>query len=95
MEPRTEETLIRAYQKTDNGVFLNLEPGYFEKLVTGLQKSMENNVFSHGNPVLLCHPLIRAHLKKLVERFIPNLSIVSANEIASFAKVKSIATVEA
>ena len=32
-------------------------------------------------------------LKKLVERFIPSLSIVSANEIAPFARVKSIATV--
>ena len=34
-------------------------------------------------------------MQMFVERFIPNLSIVSANEIAPFAKVKSIATVEA
>jgi len=95
MEPKTEEKLLHSYQRTDNGAMLNLEPGYFERLVTSLQKSLEVNVFSSGMPVLLCHPLIRSQLKKLVERFIPSLNIVSANEIASFAKVKSLAVVEA
>jgi len=95
MEPRTEETLIRAYQKHEGTAMINLEPGYFERLVKQLQKTMETTVFNSGVPVLLCHPVIRSQLKKLVERFIPNLSIVSANEIAAFAKVKSIATVEA
>ncbi len=95
MEPRTEETLIRAYQKHEGSAMINLEPGYFERLIKQLQRTMETTVFNSGIPVLLCHPVIRAQLKKLVERFIPNLSIVSANEIAPFAKVKSIATVEA
>jgi len=95
MEPRTEEILIRAYQKSEGVAALNLEPGFFEKLVKQLQKTLEGTVFSSGMPVLLCHPLIRGQLKKLVERFIPGLNIVSANEIAPFAKVKSIATVEA
>jgi flagellar biosynthesis protein FlhA len=95
MAPRTEETLIRAYQRNDHGTTLNLEPGYFERLVTQTQKMLENTVFSSGNPVLLCHPLIRSQLKKLVERFIPNLTIVSANEIATFARVKSLGSVEA
>jgi flagellar biosynthesis protein FlhA len=95
MEPKTEEVLIRAYQKSDSGAVLNVEPGYFERLVKQLQQTLEASVFNSGIPVLLCHPIIRSQLKKIVERFIPNLTIVSANEIAPFAKVKSIATVEA
>jgi len=95
MEPRTEEVLIKAYQKTESGTVLNLEPGFFERLVTQLQKRLEGTVFNSGIPVLLCHPMIRGQLRRALERFIPNLNVVSANEIASFAKVKSIATVEA
>jgi flagellar biosynthesis protein FlhA len=95
MAPRTEETLIRAYQRSEHGAQLNLEPGHFEKLVTQTQRLIENTVFSSGIPVLLCHPLIRSQLRKLVERFIPNLTIVSANEIATFARVKSLGSVEA
>ncbi len=93
MDPKTEETLLRSNQKTEVATILNLEPGYFEKLVTQLQKTLENSAFVSGIPVLLCHPTIRSPLRKLTERFIPNLSIVSANEIATFAKVRSIGTV--
>jgi flagellar biosynthesis protein FlhA len=95
MDPQTEERIIRAYQKTEGAGMLNLEPGYFERLVKQLQRTLEGTVFDTGTPVLLCHPLIRGQLKRLIERFIPNLNIVSANEIAPFAKVKSIGTVAA
>jgi flagellar biosynthesis protein FlhA len=93
-QPVLEEHLIKAYQKTDQGVMLNLEPGTFEKMVLHLQKILEKTVFTSGVPVLLCHPIIRSQLKKLLDRFIPNLQIISANEIATFAKVKSLASVE-
>ncbi len=95
MQPRTEEILIRAYQKTESGISLNLEAGFFEKLVSNIQKQIEDTVFSNGAPVLLCHPLVRSSLKKMITRFIPNLTIISANEISNTAKVKFIATVEA
>ncbi|MBM4303586.1 MAG: flagellar biosynthesis protein FlhA [Deltaproteobacteria bacterium] len=95
MQSKTEETLIRAYQKNESGTSLNLEAGFFEKLVSGIQKQIEETVFSNGTPVLLCHPLVRSSLKKMVTRFIPNLTIISANEISNTAKVKFVATVEA
>mgnify|MGYP003348423822 FL=1 len=95
MQPMTEEALIRAYQKSESGITLNLEAGFFEKLVSGIQKQIDETVFSNGAPVLLCHPLVRSSLKKMINRFIPNLTIISANEISNSAKVKFVATVEA
>lgn len=94
-EPRTEEVLLKAYQKIEGGVMLNLEAGYFEKLVTRMQSTLEKTIFNNGIPVLLCHPMIRGQLKRLIDRFIPNLSVVSANEIAAFTKVRSLASVAA
>lgn len=94
LDPKTEEALLRAYQRTDYGPVLNLEHGYFERLVQRLQGTLEKVVFNSGNPVLLCHPLIRAHLRKLIDRFIPNINVLSPLEIASHAKVRSLATVE-
>jgi flagellar biosynthesis protein FlhA len=94
LDPRTEEMLIKGYQRTDGGASINLEPGYFEQLVRAIQRKLEVTVFSTGSPVLICHPLIRGQFKRLIDRFIPNLNIVSANEIASFAKVRAVATVE-
>jgi flagellar biosynthesis protein FlhA len=96
MSPSTEEQIIRAYQRQENGSpTLNLEPGYFERLVKSLNKTLESTVFNSGTPVLLCRPMIRGLLKKAIERFVPNLQIVSANDISPDASVKIIATVEA
>jgi flagellar biosynthesis protein FlhA len=93
LDPKTEEQLLRSFQRNDSGSVLNLEPGQFEKLVLQLQKKLETTVFNSGSPVLLCHATIRSALKRAVDRFIPQLSIISANEIASFMKVRSLGSV--
>ncbi len=95
MESALEDQLLRSYQRNDSGPSLQMEPGLYEKLVKGVQAAIERTVFNSGTPVLLCHPLIRALLKKQIERYVPNLIIVSANEIASFAKVRLVGTVAA
>lgn len=96
MSPGTEEQLIRAYQRQEGGgATLNLEPSYFEKLIKALNRTLETTVFNSGTPVLLCRPMIRGLLKKAIERFVPNLQVVSANDISPDASVKIIASVEA
>ncbi|NBT59693.1 EscV/YscV/HrcV family type III secretion system export apparatus protein, partial [bacterium] len=96
MSPATEEQIIRAYQRQENGgPTLNLEPSYFEKLIKALNSTIETTVFNSGTPVLLCRPMIRGLLKKAIERFVPNLQIVSANDISPDASVRIIASVEA
>ena len=94
MSASTEEALLKSYQKTDKGILLNIEPGYFEKLVLSLQRTIEQTVFETGNATLLVQPHIRGQLRRLLERFVPNLNVISANEIASFVKVRSVATVD-
>lgn len=93
MEPALEDQLLRSYQRSDAGPSLQLEPGVYEKLVKGVQAAIEKTVFNSGTPVLLCHPLIRSLLKKQIERYVPNLMVISANEIASFARVRLVGSV--
>jgi len=93
--PTVEELLIRSYQRTEHGSQMSLEPGYFEKLVHAITGLMETTAFTTGNAVLLCHPVIRSQVRKLLERFLPGLTIVSANEIAPFARIKLMGKVEA
>lgn len=94
LDSRAEEVLIRSYQKTEAGVQLNLDRDFFQKLVSSIQKVLEDTVFSSGIPVLICHPLIRGQLRKLLERFTPALNIITANEVAASARLKTLARVE-
>jgi flagellar biosynthesis protein FlhA len=46
-------------------------------------------------PLLVCSAQIRSHLKKLADRFIPGLAVLSYDEIVSNAKIQIVGTVEA
>jgi flagellar biosynthesis protein FlhA len=45
-------------------------------------------------PVVLCSAQIRMHFKKLVDRFIPNIAVLSYDEIVPNVKIQSISVVE-
>jgi flagellar biosynthesis protein FlhA len=86
-----ETTIQEALHSTEQGAYLALEPGFAQGLINGLNKVLQN--VAGANPVLLCTPTIRLHVKRLTERYLPGLAIISHNEIAPHLKVRSIGTV--
>ncbi len=92
LEREVEETVQGAVQNSGQGSYLALDPGTARGLLGGLSSSIQG--FGGGaQPVLLCPPTIRPHVKRLTERYIPNLVVLSHNEIAPQLKVKAIGTV--
>ncbi len=86
-----ESSIQEALQRTDQGAYLALEPSFAQALINSLSEALRN--FSGANPVLLCTPTIRLHVKRLTERYLPGLAIISHNEIAPHLKVRSLGTV--
>jgi flagellar biosynthesis protein FlhA len=87
-----EEKIQDSLHRTKEGSYLALDPAtaqaFLEKLGEAIQQ-IEGGV----NPVLLCSPTIRPHVKRLTERYLANLAVLSHNEIAPHLKVRSIGTV--
>ena len=89
---RNVETRIQeALHSTEQGSYLALEPGFAQALINSLNKAVQK--VAGATPVLLCTPTIRLHVKRLTERYLPGLAIISHNEIAPHLKVRSIGTV--
>ena len=89
---RNVETRIQdALHNTDHGSYLALEPGFAQALINSLSQALQN--VAGSSPVLLCTPTIRLHVKRLTERYLPGLAIISHNEIAPHLKVRSVGTV--
>ena len=87
-----EETIQKSLQKGDNGTYLAIDPHMGQAIIDGISRSI-NTIDGNTPPVLLCPPTIRPHVKRLTERYFPNLGIISHNEIAPQLKVQSIGTV--
>lgn len=91
-----EEQLIAAVQpgeKAGATQFL-VDPGLVKQIVPALSKAVESLTQEGVQPVLLVTPMIRHHVKRLLDRFLPQITVLSHNEISSDLRIKSVGNIE-
>jgi len=95
LDREVEELIQSSIQKTEIASFLALEPTVAEKLLVKLQEAVEVMTPKlETSPVLLASPGIRHHLRKFVERFLPDLAVLSHSEITPSVQIKTLKVVE-
>lgn len=93
LDRQIEETIASSIVNTDRGQELATDPDFVRRLLGSLNLDVARSLEQHSQAVVLCSPSIRYHFKKLVERFIPSLVVLSHNEIAANVNLRSIGIV--
>ncbi len=93
LDQTVEKTVAQAIQNTEQGSFLPIEPNAAHKIMQSVTRNLEKFAQLNQQPVVLCSPLIRPHFKRLADRFIPDLVVLSYNEIVNSVQIQSIGTV--
>ena len=93
LDQNIEKTVAQAVQHTEQGDFFPIEPSVAQKIMKSVTRNIEKFSKLNQQPVVLCSPLIRSHFKKLADRFIPDLVVLSYNEIVNNIQIHSIGTV--
>jgi flagellar biosynthesis protein FlhA len=93
LDRSVEETLARSIIHTDGGSQLNLDPKVTQTILAGLNEKIEEATGQGEKMVVLCSPVIRRHFKRLTEKFIPNMIVVSHNELSPEVNIRSLGTV--
>ena len=88
-----EKTLLDALSVNDQDSYLNLEPAAAQEVLNKIGKTVEENSFD-GYPILLTSTNIRIHIRRLAERVLPNLVVLSYNELPPNAKALPLGVVE-
>ena len=88
-----EEAVARSIIHTDHGTQLNLDPKMTQTILASLNEKIEEATSQGEKMVVLCSPVIRRHFKKLTEKFIPNMIVVSHNELSPDVNIRSLGTV--
>jgi flagellar biosynthesis protein FlhA len=70
-----------------------MEPGITQELMDSLGEALQKFSTTNHQPILLCSAQVRLPFKRFVDRFLPNLVVLSYNEILSNIKVQSLGTV--
>ncbi len=93
--PDVEEAIGKAVQHMEYESFVTPDPNMASRLIQNIQNGIGTCTSRGVQPILLSSPNVRIHLRKIVERFFPNVVILSHNEIAREANIMSIAMIEA
>lgn len=95
LEPSLEETLRESVQQSEFGSYLAVDPGLAQGLIDHLAEQYEQLSRTGMMPILLCAPVLRIYFKRLIERFLPHLVVLSYNEIEPGIDVEVIGMVSA
>jgi flagellar biosynthesis protein FlhA len=90
--PDLEKSISEAVINSDQGSYLALEPRQAKDIMSRFRRAVESAGAS-GNPVVLCSPTIRMYVRQLLERFLPNVAILSHNEIPPSVRILSLGMV--
>lgn len=93
LDRNLEETIARSIISSDHGSQLNLDPKVTQTILASLNEKIEEATSQGEKMVVLCSPVIRRHFKRLTEKFIPNMTVVSHNELSPEVNIRSLGTV--
>ncbi|MFH1079614.1 MAG: flagellar biosynthesis protein FlhA [Pseudomonadota bacterium] len=94
LSPNIEDTISQSIQHTELESFVSPDPNMVKKMIGSLQKLMAHFEATGLHPIILCSPLVRSQLRKILEKFIPNVVVLAHNEITRDVNIKSFGVVE-
>jgi flagellar biosynthesis protein FlhA len=86
-----EERLLQSIVRTEQGAVLALDPGEAQSIATRIARALESAV---AQPVLLCTPMLRPHLWRLFSRVLPQVGVLSHNEVPAHVRVAPVAVLD-
>tara|TARA_B100001971_G_scaffold215193_1_gene259952 strand:+ start:28456 stop:30522 length:2067 start_codon:yes stop_codon:yes gene_type:complete len=93
LDRNIEESIAHNLIQTEQGQQLSLDPKVTQTILASLNERIEEATNMGERMVVLCSPVVRRHFKRLTEKFIPNLMVVSHNELSPDINIRSLGTV--
>ncbi|WP_164668980.1 flagellar biosynthesis protein FlhA [Virgibacillus doumboii] len=90
---KVEKMIAENIQQTEHGNFLALDPASQEEIIKTIHEEVEKLTLQEETAVVLCSPAIRMYLKQLLERFMPQVVVLSYNELEPNVQVQSVGVV--
>jgi flagellar biosynthesis protein FlhA len=91
LDPRLETQIAERLGLLGGANHQAIEPEFGKQLLEKIETACRAAVMSQ--PIVLCSSMVRPHLRKLTERFLPELVIIAHGEVASNVKLISMGTV--
>ncbi len=94
LDSEIENAIISSVKKSEQGSYLAMDPDNIQKIVSAFTQETEKVKDVIPSPVVLTSPIVRIYFKKLIDQFVPNITVLSFNEIDNSVQIQAIGTVK-
>ncbi|MCK9479808.1 MAG: flagellar biosynthesis protein FlhA [Firmicutes bacterium] len=89
VDPTLEQMIIDNIQQTENSSYVSIEPQKLQEMFESLKTAVEKMVSLGISPIVLTAPVVRYHFKRLTDQMVPDLTVLSFNELESDVEIQT------
>lgn len=89
LDQELENMLMEAIEQNDAGTYLSIDPMTTQKILASLATEVRRLMEIGEQPIVVTAPIVRLYFKRLSEQSIPDLVVLSYNEIESSVEIQS------
>ncbi|MCC7475545.1 MAG: flagellar biosynthesis protein FlhA [Pirellulales bacterium] len=93
LDPALEDKIRGGFEHTERGLFVRLAPQSVEAICRSMTQEISRLTTSGHAPAVLVSPQIRAAVKRITENHLPQLVVMSFNEVTRDTKIVTVGMV--
>ncbi|WP_267134869.1 flagellar biosynthesis protein FlhA [Anaeropeptidivorans aminofermentans] len=93
LDPELEQEIMSNIQTTEQGSYIALDPSMTQKIFDSLNSQVSKLASMGLQPIILTSPIVRTYFKRLIEQTMPELIVLSYNELEPNIDIQSIGMV--
>lgn len=93
IDPRIEDMIVASVKKSDQGSYLSMDPDTIQKIVAKTTDEVNKIKDVIPTVIVLTSPIVRVYFKKLIDQFIPGLTVLSYSEIDGATQIQSVGNI--
>lgn len=93
LDTETENKIVASVKKSEQGSYLAMDPQTIQVLIAALNEQIDRVKEVVPLPIVLTSPIVRIYFKKLIDQFIPNITVLSFSEIDNSVQIQAVGNV--
>lgn len=94
VDPAVEQLIMDSVKQTEQGTMISLDPNKIRAILTSLSGEIRKLNGTNIQPIVVTSPIVRIYFKRLIEQSLPDLPVLSYNEIEPSVELQSVGTVK-
>lgn len=94
LDPMIEQQMADSLQYTEQGTITSLDPEYLQRLFVKVNEQCSRMTDQGYQPIVIVSSFVRPHFKRMIEKTIPSLVVLSYGEITPETEIRVTGMVE-